>query len=90
MDRRRLWWIAVGVAALLAAASFTDGKGFRRYFVLRQSMTLLAEKNRQLASQNQKLAREIDALRKDVRVQERAVREELGFVKPNEVVVTLE
>jgi cell division protein FtsB len=70
--------------------SMADAKGFRRYFKLRQEMSDLREKNRQLGEQNQSLMQEIQALRGDPLALERAAREELGFVRPGEVVLNME
>jgi cell division protein FtsB len=39
---------------------------------------------------NQALRAEVDALKRDPRALERAVREELGYVKPGEIVVNVE
>ena len=46
--------------------------------------------NRQLADENQKMRREIEAQKTDRRALERAAREELGYVKPGEIVINLE
>ena len=81
---------AACVAAALALASAGDARGFRRYWRMEQDVAALTAKNRQLAQQNQKLAREIEALRKDPQALEQAAREELGFVKPGEIVLNLE
>jgi cell division protein FtsB len=40
--------------------------------------------------QNRQMSRELEGLRTDRRALERAAREELGFVKPGEIVVNLE
>ena len=88
--RRKLLWASVGVALLLAIVSVADARGFRRYFRLRQDIAEMTERNRQTAAENRVLVREIEALRTDPSALERAAREELGFVKPGEVVINLE
>ncbi|MBI3184728.1 MAG: septum formation initiator family protein [Myxococcales bacterium] len=88
--RRKLLWGAVAVAGLLALVSASDPKGFRRYQRLRAEVESLEERNRRVLEEKRALAREIEALRADRCALERAVREELGFVKPGEVVVSLE
>jgi cell division protein FtsB len=88
--RRRLIWVAVCVAAALALVSAGDARGFRRYVRLRDDLAQLSAKNHQLSDQNSRLGREIDALRKDPQALERASREELGFVKPGEIVINVE
>jgi cell division protein FtsB len=88
--RRKLLGVAAVVAAVLTLASAADARGFRRYLRLRQDVESLQTRNGELAAQNALLRKEIDALRKDPAALERAVREELGYVKPGEVVFHLE
>ncbi|MCI0571486.1 MAG: septum formation initiator family protein [Myxococcaceae bacterium] len=83
-------WGAAAAALLLCAASAADREGFRRYLQLRREVERRSQRNTALAEQNAALLREISALRKDPRALERAAREELGFVKPGEVVLQLE
>jgi len=78
------------VALGLALLSVADEEGFRRYFRLRREVAALEARTHRLREQNEKLAREVAALGKDLRAIERAAREELGFVKPGEVVLNLE
>ncbi len=88
--RRKFLVVAVGVAGALSLLSVADAKGFRRYLSLKQDVSALQERNRVLAEQNESLREEINALRKDPAALERAVREELGYVKPGELVFHLE
>lgn len=88
--RRKLLGIAACVAAVLTLASAVDAKGFRRYLRLRQDVEAIQERNRVLSEQNATLLREINALRNDPAALERAAREELGYVKPGELVFHLE
>lgn len=91
MSARRKWvWAAVGTALFLALISVADARGFRRYLRLQQDVQSLQERNRALEEQNAMLLREVDALRKDPAALERAAREELGFIKPGEIVFSLE
>ena len=89
MKRKWLSW-AVAIALGLTLLSVADSDGFRRYFRLREQQRELELRNTELAAQNAALAREIEALRKDPRAIERAAREELGWVKPGEVLLILE
>ena len=82
--------VAAVLAGVLSLASVADAKGFRRYLRLRQDVEALQERNRVIAQQNESLLREINALRKDPAALERAAREELGYVKPGELVFHLE
>ena len=78
------------MAAILTLVSAVDAKGFRRYLRLRQDVESIQERNRSLTEQNDALLREINALRNDPAALERAAREELGYVKPGELVFHLE
>lgn len=88
---RRKWVVGTLLAALaLTLVSIADADGFRRYFRLRGELRTLEEKNAALEQANAVLAREIGALRSDKKAMERVVREELGFIKPGEIVLNLE
>lgn len=88
--RGKLLVVAVGVAGALSLLSVADAKGFRRYLSLRQDLEGMQQRNTTVAEQNEALRQEIAALRKDPAALERAVREELGYVKPGELVFHLE
>ena len=89
-DERKFLWGAVVVAAVLAVwSSFAEG-GFRRYLKLNAEITELKASNRKLSEANSKLALEAERLRVDPKVQERVAREELGFIKPDEIILTWE
>lgn len=91
MGSRRKWlWSCVGIAGVLTLVSVADAGGFRRYLRLQQDVGELERRNRELTQQNERMAREIEALRRDPAVQERAVREELGFIRPGEIVLNVE
>jgi cell division protein FtsB len=89
MGRRGLR-VAVLGALVLATLSALDARGFRRAAQLRAQVETLRRTNRQLAQDNASLTREIQALRFDVSALERAVREELGYVRPGELVFQVE
>jgi cell division protein FtsB len=88
--RNKVLMVAAVLAGVLSLASVADARGFRRYLKLRQDVEALQERNRSLAQQNEGLLREINALRKEPAALERAAREELGYVKPGELVFHLE
>lgn len=88
--RRKFLAVAAVLAGALSLASAADARGFRRYLALRQDVEALQQRNRGLSEQNEALKREINALRKDPAALERAAREELGYVKPGEIVFHLE
>ena len=91
MDNRRKWlWASVTIAFVLAAWSASAEGGFRRYLGLSQQVQTLRVRNRQTSEENAKLLKEVEALRADPKAIERAAREELGFIRPGEVVIHLE
>ncbi len=88
--RQKLLMVSGVLAGVLSLASAADARGFRRYLKLRDDVEALQQRNQSLAAQNEALRREIQALRDDPAALERAVREELGYVKPGELVFHLE
>lgn len=88
--RRKLLMVAACVAALLTMVSAADAKGFRRYLSLRQDVEAIQERNRAITAANDALRREINALRTEPAALERAAREELGYIRPGELVFHLE
>jgi cell division protein FtsB len=89
MGRRGLKLAVLG-ALVLAMLSALDARGFRKAAHLRSEVETLRRANRQLSEDNAALTREIQAQRVDVRATERAVREELGYVRPGELVFQVE
>ncbi len=87
---RKTTLAAVAIALALAALSAADSRGLRRYFRLREEIASYEEKNRSLAGQNASLRLEIEALSGDTKALERAAREDLGLVRPDEVVFNFE
>lgn len=91
MDRRRqVVWAAVGVSLVLAAGSLSAEGGFRRYARLRRDLGSLEERNAKLQSDNERLKREVQRVQREPAALERAARENLGLVRPGEVVFTVE
>jgi cell division protein FtsB len=91
MTRARKWALFAGaVAAGLAVLSATDARGWRRYVKIRSELAVLEQKRTALAAENAALRREIEALSGDRRALERAAREDLGLIRPNEIVFTFE
>lgn len=91
MGNRRKWlWASVTIAFVLAAWSASAEGGFRKYLTLSQQVETLRLKNRQAAEENARMLKEVEALRGDPKAIERSAREELGFIRPGEVIVNLE
>jgi cell division protein FtsB len=63
--------------------------GLARTLELRRDLVALRARNAQLAAENDRLAREAEALRSDPAALERVARNELGWVRPGEIVVDL-
>jgi cell division protein FtsB len=89
-SRRKLLWASVLAAAVLLGWSISAEGGFRRYLRLSHDLETLKDKNQKLTADNARLMREVQSMRGDAKALERSAREELGFVKPGEVVVTVE
>ena len=91
MSARAKWvWGAVAAAACLALWSAADARGFRKYMALNEDVKALEARNHALRTENARYLQEIEALRGDPDALERAAREELGFIRPGEVVFNLE
>jgi len=87
---RKFWWFGLCAAIALGVISASDARGFRRYLRLQHELETLSNRKHQLMEQNRQLREEIQALREDPESIERAVREELGFIRPGEVVFNME
>jgi cell division protein FtsB len=88
--RRKIVWGAVIAALVLAGFSLVGEGGLRRYWKLQREVRTYEVSIAQLIEQNARLRREVQGLKEDPLAIERAVREELGFVRPQEVIITLE
>jgi cell division protein FtsB len=88
--RGKVLWLVLAAAFGLALRSFSDARGFRHYLQLRREMAQMADRKAQLLEENRRMAEEIRALREDPDAIEQAAREELGLIKPGEIVINLE
>ena len=75
------------VCAAVGYAWFVPEGGFPTWLRLRDEVAQAEDRIRTLERQNTVLRDEVAALRADPFVQERAVREELGWVRPGETLV---
>lgn len=80
----------VGLAAALAVLSALGEGGVRRVTSLRREVARVEALNRDLEAENRRLILQIRALRDDPRTLEAVAREELGLVRPGEVVFRFE
>ncbi len=87
--QKALWVAVVGALVWMIAVSFR-ADGLRRYFRLKGDVQQLQVRNQQLRDENAELRLEIESMRSDRSAIEQAVREELGFVRPGELVMHVE
>jgi cell division protein FtsB len=83
----RIYWLVVGS---LVVAIVADPRGLRRSLKLRHDAEQIAIGNQRLEVENQKLAREVHALSTNPKYIQRAAREELGYVRPGELLLELD
>ncbi len=88
--RRRWALLCVAVAVSLAALSGVDPGGLRKHLRLQDEVRRAQARNRELRHENLRLRREARALLGDPAALERAAREELGYVRPGEIVFQLD
>jgi cell division protein FtsB len=88
--RRRLALAYVAILALLLLASALDAGGLRRALHLEAQARRLSEDDAALEARVVRLRREVKALRGDPAALERAAREELGYVRPGEIIYKLD
>jgi cell division protein FtsB len=96
MRRQTKTWVGrIGAAALVAVTlayipyHVYARSGLARTLALRRDLAALRARNQELRAENERLGREAEALRSDPAAVERVARAELGWVKPDEVVVDL-
>ncbi len=85
-DARKWGLMVVGLSVALAAASALGPRGVRHLRRLDREAARIEAADAALEAQNDRLILRIDALRNDPRTLESVARDELGMVKPGEVV----
>ena len=88
--QRKTWLFLLAVTGVAAGMLVVDEQGLRRYRLMKSEAALLRAENEQLAAENARLSREAGALRSNPAVIERAVREELRFIRPGEIIYRLD
>ncbi len=95
--RRALRWIfRLTLAAALAVAlgylpfSAFGPDGIAQALRLEQDLSSLEQKNEELRQENRDLQRQVNSLRKDRGAIERVARDELGMVRPEDIVFLFE
>jgi len=85
---RHLAFAVAAIAALIWLAA--DPRGLRHTRTLQADLEQIEATNTRLEQKNAQLRRELELLADDPAALERAAREELGLVRPGEVVFRLE
>jgi cell division protein FtsB len=88
--RRRTLLVAALAALALLGASALDPRGVPRMRMLERQVAELRSKNVEDARRNQALEREIRALRGDPATIERVAREDLGYVRSDEILFRIQ
>lgn len=87
---RRSWAILLGAVAFSVGAMALDPAGYRHAKTLRQDIRRIQEENATLRKGNERLRQELRRLADDPQALEQAAREELGLMRPDEVIFRLE
>lgn len=84
--------LATALAVVLAYFPYRllDGASVRKAEELRVQYRRTMEASRKLAGENDRLRREVDALKSDVSAIEDIARDELGMVRPGEIIIRIE
>jgi cell division protein FtsB len=88
--RRKLLWVVAVLVFLTALGVFLSGEELSSYRSLSQGALALRQRNQELLAENAKLRAEIDALKTNPKVVERALREELGYIRSDEMIFSFE
>jgi cell division protein FtsB len=88
--RKRRWALYLMAIAGLAGLSAVDSDGLRKQKRLQAEIDRAEAANDELRRENLRLRREAKALAGDPAALERAAREELGYVRPGEIVMQLD
>jgi cell division protein FtsB len=86
---KTIGFLALVTVAAGGAVAF-DADGLQKERRMREQATQLQAENQRLAGENARLAREVQALRTSPAALERAAREELRFIRPDELVYRLD
>jgi cell division protein FtsB len=80
---------SVAAAAVLLGVAAADPDGLRKWRHLAREARRIEAENQLLARENERLRRDVRALQGDPAALEQAAREDLGYVRPGEIVFKL-
>ena len=83
---RLLGGIALAVGVSMVLVILFSHRGFYNVYRFRQDWLRLEQENARLAAENDRLGRTIDRLQHDPEYIQDRIRQELNFVKPNELI----
>ncbi len=90
MSTREKIILTLALALTLGLIGYTLlGPGGGKYAQLQSEWSRLEAENQRLKAENQRLALEVEALKTRPDYQEKVAREELGLIKPDELIVRL-
>lgn len=84
-EGRNIWWIVLVVSVLLVCF-FTVYKGTSQLSRAQEELSQVRMTNQRLDRENRSLYRQVQGLRSDNQALERVCRQEMGLVRPSEVV----
>jgi cell division protein FtsB len=81
-----LGWIALPLGVVMVLVVFFSHRGLYQAILFRHERVRLEQENARLAAENARLARTIDRLQHDPVLIQDLIRQELNFVKKNEII----
>jgi cell division protein FtsB len=98
MNRRETWYgnlwrwpvITLALVLLLSLWIIWGPRGFKQLWQLKQERAKLLNQNMEIDRENRELFKKIQQFEKDPRAAEDTVRRELGWVKPQEMIIFFE
>ncbi len=89
VQRKTILLAAVGFSTVVVGVAVLGPQGLPQLRRLSNEAGRLSKQNTALEAENAQLRTDIEALRSSPRMQEKVVREELGYVKPGEQLWTV-
>jgi cell division protein FtsB len=85
IERKNLWWSAI-LLTVIVICGVTLYRGFSNFNKVQDELAQVRQTNQRLDAGNRALYRKVQRLRSDARAQERAVRQEMGLARADEIV----